>query len=73
MRYKLGNFAPASYRDRRQTTFVTNAEQILSVKSKPPTPLLLTDNIKLDGIPSKIKWKIEGTSSGVNQALFDDI
>ena len=43
-------------RDHRQITFVTlNGFSPLSKKN--PTLLFLTDNIKLDGIPSKIKME----------------
>ena len=35
-----------------------HAQQILSVKLKNPTLLFLTDNIKTNGIPTKIEWKI---------------
>ena len=40
------------------STNFCHAWQILSVKKKPPTPLFLTDNIKMDRIPIKIKWKV---------------
>ena len=30
----------------------------MSIKQTPPHPLFLTDRIKIDGIPTKIKWKI---------------
>ena len=30
----------------------------LSKKKQKPSPLFLTDNIKMDKIPTKIKWKI---------------
>ena len=40
-------------RDCRQVTFVT----IIKFCPLPP-PLFLTDKIKMDGIPTKIKWKL---------------
>ena len=33
-------------------------KQIMYIKQKKPYPLFLTDNIKMDRIPTKIKWKI---------------
>ena len=32
-----------------------------TLSKSPLTPLFLTDNIKLDGIPTKIKWKIQAS------------
>ena len=51
-----------SQRDSQQISFIiTFGFCSLSKKSKKPfTPLLLTDNIKLDGLPTKIKLKIQG-------------
>ena len=44
-------------RDQRQITFVTlHGFCPLSIHQS-PHPLLLTDNIKFDGIKTKIKWK----------------
>ena len=48
-------------RDCRSTNNFCNAQRILSVKKIPPpqlTPLFLTDSIKMDRIPTKIKCKI---------------
>ena len=52
-----------SLRDHQQITFVTlNRFCPLSkpppFPSPPPKPLFLMDKTKMDGIPSKIKWKI---------------
>ena len=47
-------------RDCSQTTFVHLTKFWLS--KSPFTLLYLTDNIKLDGIPTKIKWKIQACS-----------
>ena len=44
-------------RDHQQITFVTLHRFCLSNKKTPP-PLFLKDNIKLNGIPTKITWKI---------------
>ena len=43
-------------RDHQQITFVKTSRFFLL--SKTSHPLFLMDNIKLDGMPSKIKWKI---------------
>ena len=46
-------------RDHQQITFVTTNR--FCNLSKTSNPLFLMDYIKLDGIPSKIKWKIHAS------------
>ena len=46
--------------DPRQITFVM-LNRFWSLSKSPLTPLFLTDNIKLDGLPTKIKWKIQAS------------
>ena len=54
-------WAVFSLRDCQQITFIM-LNRFCSLSKLPlpptPTPLLLTNKTKLDGIPSKIKWKI---------------
>ena len=49
------------FRDCQQITFVTlnGFCPLRKKKKKKPSPLFLTDNIKMDKIPTKIKWKID--------------
>ena len=44
-------------RDHWQITFIT-LNRFCALIKKNPTSLFLIDNIKLDGVPTKIKWKI---------------
>ena len=45
-------------RDRQQITFVM-LNRFCPLSKLSPTPLFLTNKIKLHGIPSKIKWKMD--------------
>ena len=47
-----------SLRDHQQITFVTLNRFCPLSKPPPPIHLFLTDKTKLDGIPSKSKWKL---------------
>ena len=46
------------FTDLQQIVFIVII-RFCSLSKKPFIPLLLTDNIKLDGIPTKIKLKIQ--------------
>ena len=56
---ELATWAVYSVRDSQQITFVIlNRFCPLSKLPPTPTPLFLKNKTKLDGIPSKIKWKM---------------
>ena len=57
-------------RDCQQITFLILNNRFFPLSNpQPPTPLFLTDNIKMDKIPMKIKWKIHSLFLHLFQVL----